>query len=219
MRIRPRCPRSSTTSSSASKAPCGTSDRRRRAPRSPSRRRSIGRSRDGPARRRTCRRWRSGRATTSRSRRRRRRRSMAVRRARREGLAPVRAGREAAARGLRADAGCEARGEARGRARRDVHRRDVPRRRRPRRDRHLSIGEHVIVTMDLPESFVRRRTSSSTTAGAPVGATQRRVRGAFTCDAPLVPDSMRGTCAPICPDGSPRSDGFCAEARIARPGS
>jgi hypothetical protein len=41
---------------------------------------------------------------------------------------------------------------------------------------------------------------------------QRRVRGAFTCQAPLVPDSMRGTCTPACPDGSPRSDGFCADA-------
>lgn len=41
---------------------------------------------------------------------------------------------------------------------------------------------------------------------------QRRVRGAFTCEAPLVPDSIRGTCAPLCPDGSPRSDGFCPVA-------
>jgi hypothetical protein len=38
-----------------------------------------------------------------------------------------------------------------------------------------------------------------------------RVRGAFSCDAPLVPDSIRGTCTPACPDGSPRSDGFCAD--------
>jgi len=43
-------------------------------------------------------------------------------------------------------------------------------------------------------------------------AKQRRVRGAFTCEAPLVPDSMRGTCTPVCPDGSPRSDGVCALA-------
>lgn len=41
---------------------------------------------------------------------------------------------------------------------------------------------------------------------------QRRVRGAFTCDAPLVPDSVRGTCSPLCPDGSPRSDGVCPVA-------
>lgn len=40
---------------------------------------------------------------------------------------------------------------------------------------------------------------------------QVRVRGAFSCDAPLVPDSIRGTCTPACPDGSPRSDGFCAD--------
>lgn len=40
----------------------------------------------------------------------------------------------------------------------------------------------------------------------------RRERGAFTCEAPLVPDSIRGTCTPVCPDGSPRSDGVCANA-------
>lgn len=43
-------------------------------------------------------------------------------------------------------------------------------------------------------------------------AKKPRVRGAFTCDPPLVPDSMRGTCAPLCPDGSPRSDGVCPVA-------
>jgi hypothetical protein len=43
-------------------------------------------------------------------------------------------------------------------------------------------------------------------------AKKRRTRGAYTCDAPLVPDSIRGTCTPVCPDGSPRSDGACAVA-------
>lgn len=49
-------------------------------------------------------------------------------------------------------------------------------------------------------------------------AKQRRVRGAFTCDAPLVPDSIRGTCGPLCPDGSPRSDGICAVPGQCGPG-
>jgi hypothetical protein len=44
------------------------------------------------------------------------------------------------------------------------------------------------------------------------GAKQRRTRGAYTCTSPLVPDSIRGTCAPTCPDGSPRSDGVCPVA-------
>lgn len=142
--------------------------------------------------------------------------------------------------------------------------------------RHLSIGEDVIVTMDLPETFVPRGRAGARyvphwTTPKPDGGhamvvagyvvlpkatyfllhnswgtgwgdggyawihattlekhmkealvvdaepvlrdavKQRRVRGAFTCQAPLVPDSMRGTCAPVCPDGSPRSDGFCAD--------
>jgi hypothetical protein len=46
----------------------------------------------------------------------------------------------------------------------------------------------------------------------------RRVRGAYTCDASLVPDSIRGTCTPVCPDGSPRSDGACAVAGHCGPG-
>jgi hypothetical protein len=40
-------------------------------------------------------------------------------------------------------------------------------------------------------------------------AKQKRTRGALTCTAPLIPDSIRGTCTPVCPDGSPRSDGVC----------
>jgi hypothetical protein len=45
-------------------------------------------------------------------------------------------------------------------------------------------------------------------------ATQRpaRARGETTCADPLVPDSLRGTCAPECPDHSPRHDGVCAIA-------
>ncbi len=143
--------------------------------------------------------------------------------------------------------------------------------------RHISIGEDVIVTLDLPETFAPRGRAGAryvphwTTpkvqgghamlvAGyvvfpkatyfllhnswgkawgdggyAWIHATtmekhlrealvvdaepvlrdavkQRRVRGAFTCDPSLVPDSMRGTCAPVCPDGSPRSDGVCPVA-------
>jgi Papain family cysteine protease len=46
----------------------------------------------------------------------------------------------------------------------------------------------------------------------------KRVRGAFTCDAPLVPDSIRGTCTPLCPDGSPRSDGVCPVPSHCGPG-
>lgn len=37
-----------------------------------------------------------------------------------------------------------------------------------------------------------------------------RMRGATTCAGDLVPDSIRGTCAPRCPDGGPRHDGVCA---------
>ena len=40
----------------------------------------------------------------------------------------------------------------------------------------------------------------------------KRERGAYTCEGDLVPDSLRGTCAPKCPDGSPRHDGACAVA-------
>ena len=40
----------------------------------------------------------------------------------------------------------------------------------------------------------------------------RRNRGETTCAGELVPDSIRGTCAPLCPDGSPRHDGVCAIA-------
>jgi hypothetical protein len=41
------------------------------------------------------------------------------------------------------------------------------------------------------------------------GSRPRRVRGATTCAGDLVPDSIRGTCAPACADGSPRHDGVC----------
>ena len=40
-----------------------------------------------------------------------------------------------------------------------------------------------------------------------------RARGETTCAAGLEPDSIRGTCAPRCPDGSPRSDGVCPAAK------
>ena len=43
-------------------------------------------------------------------------------------------------------------------------------------------------------------------------ARPRRARGETTCEAALVHDSIRGTCAPACPDGSPRHDGVCAVA-------
>jgi hypothetical protein len=39
-----------------------------------------------------------------------------------------------------------------------------------------------------------------------------RSRGQTTCDGDAVLDSVRGTCAPGCPDGSPRHDGVCAVA-------
>ncbi len=48
----------------------------------------------------------------------------------------------------------------------------------------------------------------------------RRQRAETTC-APggnLVPDSIRGTCAPSCPDGSPRHDGVCPVAGQCPPG-
>jgi hypothetical protein len=37
----------------------------------------------------------------------------------------------------------------------------------------------------------------------------RRARGATTCEGALVPDSITGTCAPACPDHSPRHDSVC----------
>ncbi len=40
----------------------------------------------------------------------------------------------------------------------------------------------------------------------------RRDRGTKTCSAGLLPDSIRATCAPPCPDGSPRHDDVCAVA-------
>jgi len=40
-----------------------------------------------------------------------------------------------------------------------------------------------------------------------------RARGATTCDGDLVLDSIRGTCASRCPDGSPHHDGVCAAAK------
>jgi hypothetical protein len=39
-----------------------------------------------------------------------------------------------------------------------------------------------------------------------------RARGETTCDAGLIPDSIRGTCSTACPDKSPRHDGVCAVA-------
>jgi hypothetical protein len=44
------------------------------------------------------------------------------------------------------------------------------------------------------------------------GNRPRRSRGETTCDAGLVPDSIRGTCSPPCPDHSPRHDGVCPVA-------
>jgi hypothetical protein len=41
------------------------------------------------------------------------------------------------------------------------------------------------------------------------GKKQARARGETTCTGDLVPDSFRRTCAPRCPDGSPRHDGVC----------
>ncbi len=41
------------------------------------------------------------------------------------------------------------------------------------------------------------------------GNRPRRNRGETTCDAGLVPDSIRGTCSAPCPDLSPRHDGVC----------
>jgi C1A family cysteine protease len=46
----------------------------------------------------------------------------------------------------------------------------------------------------------------------------KRSRGETTCDGTLVPDSIRGTCAPACPDGSPRHDGVCAIANACPAG-
>jgi len=40
-----------------------------------------------------------------------------------------------------------------------------------------------------------------------------RSRGETTCAGELVPDSIRGTCAPRCDDGSPRHDGVCPAAK------
>jgi hypothetical protein len=40
----------------------------------------------------------------------------------------------------------------------------------------------------------------------------RRDRGTLACAPGLVPDSIRSTCTPPCPDGSPRHDGVCAVA-------
>lgn len=39
-----------------------------------------------------------------------------------------------------------------------------------------------------------------------------RKRGETTCSGDLVPDSIRGDCAPACPDGSPRHDDVCPVA-------
>jgi hypothetical protein len=45
-----------------------------------------------------------------------------------------------------------------------------------------------------------------------VGSRPRRQRAQTTCEAGLVPDSIRATCAPPCPDHSPRHDGVCPVA-------
>jgi len=42
-----------------------------------------------------------------------------------------------------------------------------------------------------------------------VGSRPRRGRAETTCSGNLVPDSIRGTCSPACPDNSPRHDGVC----------
>jgi hypothetical protein len=44
------------------------------------------------------------------------------------------------------------------------------------------------------------------------GSRPLRERAQTTCEAGLVPDSIRATCAPPCPDHSPRHDGVCAVA-------
>ena len=44
------------------------------------------------------------------------------------------------------------------------------------------------------------------------GGRPARARGQTTCEGDRVLDSMRGTCSPTCPDGSPRHDGVCAVA-------
>jgi hypothetical protein len=44
------------------------------------------------------------------------------------------------------------------------------------------------------------------------GSRPLRQRAQTTCDAGLVPDSIRATCAPPCPDHSPRHDGACPMA-------
>ena len=44
------------------------------------------------------------------------------------------------------------------------------------------------------------------------GSRRLRERAQTTCQAGLVPDSIRATCEPPCPDHSPRQDGVCAVA-------
>jgi hypothetical protein len=44
------------------------------------------------------------------------------------------------------------------------------------------------------------------------GSRPQRKRAETTCAGTLVPDSIRGTCSPACPDHSPRHDGVCAVA-------
>jgi hypothetical protein len=45
-----------------------------------------------------------------------------------------------------------------------------------------------------------------------VGSRPARQRAQTTCEAGLVPDSIRASCAPPCPDHSPRHDGVCPVA-------
>jgi hypothetical protein len=50
------------------------------------------------------------------------------------------------------------------------------------------------------------------------GSRRLRERAQTTCASGLVPDSIRATCAPPCPDGSPRQDGICAIPGQCPPG-
>jgi hypothetical protein len=66
----------------------------------------------------------------------------------------------------------------------------------------------------IHETTLRRWTRSLVAVDAePIerqpGSRPRRKRAATTCAGDLVPDSIRATCAPPCPDHSPRHDGVC----------
>lgn len=69
----------------------------------------------------------------------------------------------------------------------------------------------------IHETTLRRWTRSLVAVDAePVerapGSRPRPQRAATTCAGDLVPDSIRATCAPVCPDHSPRHDGVCPVA-------